>query len=31
MAAFVDANNNPLDGGKYYKLHLPPNIPVENF
>ena len=31
MAAFVDANNNPLDGGKSYKLHLPPNIPVKNF
>jgi len=27
----VDANNNPLDGGKSYKLHLPPNIPVKTF
>ncbi len=27
----VDANNNPLDGGKNYKLHLPPNIPVKTF
>ena len=27
----VDANNNPLDGGKNYKLHLPPNIPVKAF
>jgi hypothetical protein len=26
-----DANNNPLDGGKSYKLHLPPNIPVKTF
>ena len=26
-----DADNNPLDGGKTYKLHLPPNIPVRTF
>jgi len=26
-----DANSKPLDGGKHYKLHLPPNIPVKNF
>ena len=26
-----DANNNPLDGGKNYKLHLPPHIPVKTF
>jgi hypothetical protein len=26
-----DAQGNPLDGGKNYKLHLPPNIPVKNF
>jgi hypothetical protein len=26
-----DANGNPLDGGKNYKLHLPPNIPVKEF
>jgi len=30
-AAFVDANKQPLDGGKNYKLHLPPNIPAKNF
>ncbi|MGA2059846.1 MAG: DUF1254 domain-containing protein [Thermoguttaceae bacterium] len=27
----VDANQNPLEGGKNYKLHLPPNIPVKTF
>ncbi|MCC8428986.1 DUF1254 domain-containing protein [Reyranella aquatilis] len=27
----TDADNNPLDGGKSYKLHLPPNIPVKTF
>ena len=27
----VDANNNPFDGGKNFKLHLPPNIPVKTF
>jgi len=26
-----DLNRNPLDGGKNYKLHLPPNIPVKEF
>jgi hypothetical protein len=30
-AAFVDSEGNPLDGGKTYKLHLPPNIPVKTF
>jgi hypothetical protein len=31
MGAFIDSMGNPLNGGKNYKLHLPPNIPVNNF
>ena len=31
MLAAVDSNGDILDGGKTYKLHLPPNIPVKNF
>jgi hypothetical protein len=27
----VDADNRPLDGGKNYKLHLPPHVPVKTF
>ncbi|MFO0874134.1 MAG: DUF1254 domain-containing protein [Phycisphaerales bacterium] len=27
----VDANNEPLDGGKNYRLHLPPNVPAKEF
>ena len=30
-AGFVDAKGDPLDGGKTYKIHLPPNIPEKNF
>jgi hypothetical protein len=30
-AAFVDAKGDPLDGGKTYKIHLPPNIPEKKF
>lgn len=26
-----DAHGNPLEGGKNYKFHLPPNIPVSDF
>jgi hypothetical protein len=29
--AFVDSKNRPLDGGKTYRLHLPPNIPAKDF
>ena len=29
--AALDAQNNPLDGGKNYKLHLPPNVPAKTF
>jgi len=31
MGAMVDAKGNVLDGGKNYRLRLPPNIPVKNF
>jgi hypothetical protein len=27
--ACLDLNGNPFDGGKNYKLHLPPNIPIK--
>lgn len=26
-----DSNGNPFDGGKNYKLRLPPNVPVKDF
>jgi hypothetical protein len=29
--AYLDANKQPFDGSKTYKLHLPPNVPVNNF
>jgi len=28
---FVDADKNPMDGSKNYRLHLPPNVPVNDF
>jgi hypothetical protein len=30
-AAFVDANRNPFDGAKTYRLHLPPDPPAKTF
>lgn len=30
-AATVDANRNYFDGGRTYRLHLPPNVPVKTF
>ena len=29
--AFLDSRKKPLDGAKTYKLHLPPNVPANNF
>ena len=29
--AFVDTKGNPFDGGKTYRLHMPPNIPAKDF
>jgi hypothetical protein len=29
--AYLDADKKPFDGAKTYKLHLPPNVPVNNF
>ncbi|QDS99174.1 DUF1254 domain-containing protein [Adhaeretor mobilis] len=29
--AYLDANKNAFDGSKTYKLHLPPNVPINNF
>ncbi len=29
--AFVDSENKRFDGGRTYKLHLPPNIPAKDF
>jgi hypothetical protein len=28
---YLDSKKQPLDGGKNYKLHLPPKVPVNNF
>lgn len=29
--AYLDSKNQALDGSKSYKLHLPPNVPVNDF
>jgi len=29
--AYMDADGNPFDGGKTYKVHLPPNVPAKDF
>ncbi len=29
--AYMDANDDALDGGKTYKVHLPPNVPAKDF
>ena len=29
--AYLDAEGNALDGGKTYRVHLPPNVPAKDF
>jgi hypothetical protein len=29
--AYLDRDGNALDGGKAYRIHLPPNVPAKNF
>ena len=29
--AYLDANGKPFEGGKTYKVHLPPNVPAKDF
>jgi hypothetical protein len=29
--AYLDSNKKPFDGAKTYKVHLPPNVPVNDF
>lgn len=31
LIAYLDKNGNALDGGKTYKIHLPPNVPAKDF
>jgi hypothetical protein len=28
---YNDSDSNPLDGGKTYKIHVPPNVPAKDF
>ncbi|AXI48986.1 hypothetical protein C1J03_18975 [Sulfitobacter sp. SK012] len=30
-SAFIDADDQPFDGSKTYKVTLPPNVPINNF
>ena len=29
--AYIDSQGNPLDGSKTYRVHLPPNVPAQDF
>lgn len=31
LISIRDKNGNPLDGGKNYRLHVPPNVPIEQY
>ena len=31
VMSYTDSESKPLDGGKTYKIHLPPHIPVKTF
>ena len=31
LIAYLDKNQNALDGSKTYKVHLPPNVPAKDF
>ena len=31
LIAYLDKDGNALDGGKTYKVHLPPNVPAKDF
>lgn len=31
LIAYLDKDNNALDGSKTYKVHLPPNVPAKDF
>jgi len=31
LIAYLDKDNNALDGSKTYKIHLPPNVPAKDF
>ncbi len=31
LIAYLDNNGEALDGGKTYKIHLPPNVPAKDF